>query len=161
MGAKILLLTENPENMAKIEMALGVHQHEITPTTRFAQAFDALDEDSTIDMIICDAKLSWGDSFDLLKKVRADHLLSSLPFIFLCTSQAELTTTFKAAAAIYGPDKFLFMDEFEPHRFRYEVEALLPEQIVGTPDVELQTDELPRFVPPPVEGPGEENPESL
>jgi DNA-binding NtrC family response regulator len=131
MGAKILLLTENSQTMAKLEMCLSLHGHEILCVHKLTQAQDEIGSDSTIDLVIADMKLSWGESFDLLKQIRADHLRNSTPFIFLCDSEGELTDAARKAAAIHDCNKFLFLNEFEPHRFRYEIEALLPEQMVS------------------------------
>lgn len=131
MAAKILLLTEDSRNMAKLEMALSQHGHIVLPAEKMAQALDMIDADKTVDMIVADLKLSWHDSFELLKRVRADHLLSDIPYVFLYSSGFEFTEPLRKAAAIYGCDKALNMDEFEPHRFRYELEALLPEQIAS------------------------------
>jgi DNA-binding response OmpR family regulator len=133
MGAKILLITADSENMAKIEMSLSPRGHEVIPANKLSDAAHLIENDSTIDLVICDLIFPLDDGFELLKQIRADHLRSSTPFIFLVPEEELLTDSLRRAAGILGADKFIFMDSFDPHRMRCEVEALLPEQTSSLP----------------------------
>ncbi len=131
MGAKILLATADSANMAKLEMALGPRGHQVDSVRSLTEAFNALEADATYDAVICDLLWAIGDSFELLQHTRADHLRNTIAFIFLVEEQGLLTESLRKVAAIHGADKFIFMDEFDAHRIRCEIEALLPEQIAS------------------------------
>ncbi|HEY9789940.1 MAG TPA: response regulator [Candidatus Obscuribacterales bacterium] len=132
MGAKILVVASDTENMARLEMSLSPRGHEVVLCNKLSDAQTVLDNDTTIDLIICDLIFPVGDSFDLLKEVRADHAQGDMPFIFLVEAESLLTDNLRKAAAILGADKFIFMDNFDAHRVRCEIEALLPEQTTGS-----------------------------
>ena len=144
MAAKILLVTESTDNMAKLEMSLSPYGHEVIPVADLPSAYHMLENDSTIDLVLCDLNARTGDSFEFLKQIRADHVRADMPFIFIVDEQHLLTDNIYKAAAIHGTDKFIFMDEFHPHKVRCAIEAELPPQLSSLPppgdrDAGLQT----------------------
>jgi CheY-like chemotaxis protein len=131
MGAKILLVTADADSMARLEMSLSPHGHQVLLANKLTDAEHILENDTTIDLIICDLIFPQGDSFDLLRRVRADHAQGNMPFIFVVTEEALLTDSLRKAAGILGADKFVFLDKLDAHRLRGEIEALLPQQTIG------------------------------
>jgi CheY-like chemotaxis protein len=130
LGGRILRW--NSANAEHLRHALEHSGHQVICFSSVEEALDLLSHDSNFDLIVSAVHLqSSGLSvFDLLKKVKADHNSSGIPFVFFCSDPGTIGEYMKSSiqngASILGADKYILMKVFDPHRLCREIELCMP-----------------------------------
>jgi two-component system sensor histidine kinase/response regulator len=98
--ARILLIDDEPELRAVMGEILAGAGHDTRLAASGAEGLAALRREPA-DVVLCDIRMPGLDGFGVLRAIRADPDLASLPFVFL-TSEAEVR-----AGMLSGADDYL------------------------------------------------------
>lgn len=127
----IILVLENPSNLADLKSALQPRGHELVEAADIENGMDILSTQA-IDLVVCGVHLLYECVFDFLKLVRtsSNQRIAELPFVFYC-AQPDLIALFmqetnERASVILGASKYILMKTFDPHRLALEIELCLP-----------------------------------
>jgi two-component system cell cycle response regulator len=120
MGARILIVEDNPANLELMRYLLAAAGHELLLAVDGAQGLE-LAAGERVDVILCDLQLPDIDGFEVLRRIRADAVLRRIPVVAV-TALAMVGDRDKALAA--GFDGYL-SKPIEPTTFARDVEAHL------------------------------------
>jgi len=121
MSARILLVEDNPANVELIEYLLRAFHHTVV-SARDSEAALALAMASPPDLILLDIQLRGPSGFDVLRSLRAQPTLASVPVVAV-TAFAMVGDRERILAA--GFDGYL-TKPIEPETFVADVERFLP-----------------------------------
>jgi CheY-like chemotaxis protein len=123
-SARAVLVVEDSENSAAmLEIAfLGIPGVSVLLTASAVEALRILnDSEAHVEVIVTDLNMPRMDGFELIRRVRADHRLASLPIIVV---SADTDPATPARIAELGVDAF-FPKPFSPAQVRRKLEQLL------------------------------------
>lgn len=118
MGARILLVEDNPANLELMRYLLSAAGHEPLLALDGAQGLKIAAEEP-LDVVLCDVQLPDMDGFEVLRRMRADPLMRALPIVAV-TALAMVGDRDRALAA--GFDGYM-AKPIEPVSFAREVES--------------------------------------
>lgn len=127
--ANILVVQDVEVNISDIQQSLEPAGHQIL-VARSVDAAKILLNAATFDLLICGVHLEHGTVFDLLKFVKSEQKMQSLPVVFFCCSPKEIakhvSESVRKTALLLGAEKYITQEEFDSEQFRIEIESLLP-----------------------------------
>jgi two-component system cell cycle response regulator len=127
MGARILLVEDNADNLELMSYLLTAHGHAVTSASRGEDAL-LLARQGRPDLVVMDIQLLGGmDGYQVLEHIRADHDLAGLPVVAV-TAFAMVGDRDRALAA--GFTDYL-TKPIDPPSFVGAVEASLPTPLRG------------------------------
>jgi two-component system cell cycle response regulator len=121
MGARILVIEDNPINLELKTYLLQAMQHEVVPARNGDEGL-ALARAQAPDLIICDIQMPGTDGYEVARRLRADPVLRKVPLIAV-TAYAMVGDREKAIAA--GFDMHV-PKPIDPANFMEVIQALLP-----------------------------------
>ncbi|MBI5717130.1 MAG: response regulator [Burkholderiales bacterium] len=121
MGARILVIEDNPINLELKTYLLQALNHEVVPARDGDEGL-ALARAQTPDLIICDIQMPGMDGYEVARRLRADPALRKVPLIAV-TAYAMVGDHEKAIAA--GFDMHV-PKPIDPAGFMAVIQALLP-----------------------------------
>ena len=101
--ARILLVEDEPTNMAILAAYLRVAGYEVVEAADGVIAWDILSKDSNFDLLVTDRRMPNMDGLDLAKHVRSNPAISQIPVIMQtgATSQEEILEGIRAGVFYY------------------------------------------------------------
>jgi len=136
--ARIVVIDDEPELRAVLGEILSAAGHETVLAADGADGLTALRRERP-DLVLCDINMPGLDGFGVLREVRADPRLASLPFVFL-TSEAEVR-----AGMASGADDYL-MKPVKSADLLAAVDARLMRRDTARRDADLRVDAVRRAV---------------
>jgi two-component system cell cycle response regulator len=121
VGARILVIEDNPANLHLMTYLLNAFGHE-TLTARDGEEGLRRAREGGVDLIICDIQLPRLDGYDIARALRADVSFSRVPLIAV-TALAMVGDQERIQAA--GFDGYI-PKPITPERFVQDVESYLP-----------------------------------
>jgi two-component system cell cycle response regulator len=121
MGARILVIEDNPVNLELMTYLLQAWQHEVV-TARDGDEGLALARARPPDLVICDIQLPGVDGYEVARRLRADAALCGVPLVAV-TAYAMVGDHDKAIAA--GFDLHV-PKPIDPAVFMSQLQGLLP-----------------------------------
>jgi len=121
--ATILVVDDQPVNLSLKRSILEPTGYAVVTANDMAAALK-LAREARPDLIVSDLGMSDGTGFDLIKAIKADPQLKSIPFVFITSTFCNETA--RATGLALGAARFLFRP-MEPRDFLAEIEACLRE----------------------------------
>ena len=123
MPARILVIEDNPDNLALAVYLLGAAGHETIEARDGAQGVRAARE-ALPDLIVCDLQMPVLDGFEVLQHLRVDPATRSIPVVAVT---AFSMPSDRARVEAAGFDGYL-SKPIDPERFAQQVESHFPAQ---------------------------------
>jgi len=136
--ARIVLIDDEPELRAVLGEILADAGHAVVLAASGEEGLAALQRQRP-DLVVCDINMPGLDGFGVLRAIRADPRLASLPFVFL-TSEAEVR-----AGMASGADDYL-MKPVKSADLLAAVDARLMRRDATRRDADLRLDKMRRAV---------------
>lgn len=145
MGARILVIEDNPINMELMSYLLGAWGHQVIAAEDGTRGIAAARAERP-DMIICDVQMPGLDGYEVARIIKADPAIADVPLLAV-TAYAMLGDAEKAFAAGFDGH---FSKPIDPAAFMVALDRLLPGP--GAPRPEPAAGALlPVLVPVPPE----------
>ena len=94
---KILVVEDNSDIRENLTELLELSKFKVFPASNGKEALDII-QSVTPDLILCDVNMPLMNGYELLRSIKADEHLSTIPFIFL-TASAQKVDIEKGLAA--------------------------------------------------------------
>ena len=134
MGARILTLLEEHENLKQVVDSLELSGHHLQACKNFKDAIETLKGKNfeAVDLIISDEHLeNGGNVFDFLKWVRRNPATEQIPFIMFSSRPTQrakyLEDGMRVAARMLGTTKYITMNNYDSEEFRRQIDSVLLE----------------------------------
>lgn len=118
--AKVLVIEDNPENMALLVYLLRSAGHTVLQATDGAQGLETAAREAP-DLVLCDVRMPVVDGYEVAKRLRSDVSLREVPLVAVTASVSGADRE-KALAA--GFDDFV-SKPIEPAQFLEQVRGFL------------------------------------
>ena len=126
MGARILVIEDNPTNLELMTYLLNAFGHETVSARDGREGVDMALQGAP-DLILCDLALPALDGFGVAQRLKAEQRLASVPLIAV-TASAMVGDRDKVLAT--GFDGYI-TKPITPESFVFEVESYLPDHLRG------------------------------
>lgn len=148
MGARILVIEDNPINMELMTYLLGAWGHDATPAADGSTGI-ALARADPPDLIVCDVQMPGLDGYEVARILKADPALRQVPLLAV-TAYAMVGDAEKALAA--GFDGHV-TKPIDPSSFMATLAGLLPAPGLAPAPVPADPEPLPAPVPDELRAP--------
>lgn len=121
MGARILIIEDNPANLELMTYLLTASAHTVLPAEEGYEGLDTTQREHP-DLIICDVQLPDIDGLEVVRRLKRDQDLSSIPVVAV-TAMAMVGDRDRVIAA--GFDGYM-VTPIDPETFVHQFNGFLP-----------------------------------
>jgi two-component system, cell cycle response regulator len=128
MGARVLVIEDNPNNLDLFTYLLGFFGH-LVGVARTGEAGLLSAEEAPPDLIVCDVQLPGMSGFDIARRLKFDPALRSIPLVAVT---ALATVGQRSMVMNAGFDGYI-AKPIDPEKFVEQIEGFLPANIRSAP----------------------------